>query len=66
MDWKDWDGKHIFVKLRDGAVYSGEVIDVDISGGTLIWITIIDKKNEKVTFVHSEIIKIKEEKNENR
>ena len=62
MDWKGWENKYIFVKLRGGTVYSGKVIDVDISDGTLIWITIIDKKNEKVTFVHSEIVKIKEEK----
>lgn len=62
MDWKEWNDKYIFVKLRCGSVYSGKVIDVDISGGTLIWITIIEsKKNEKVTFVHSEIVKIKEE-----
>jgi len=61
MDWKYWDNKHIFVKLRTGAVYSGKVIDVDISNGELIWITIIDKKNERVTFVHTEIVKIKEE-----
>ena len=61
MDWRYWNNKYIFVKLRTGAVYSGKVIDVDISNGELIWITIIDKKNERVTFVHTEIIKIKEE-----
>lgn len=62
MDWNDWNGKRIFVELRTGAIYSGDVVDVDISDGKLIWITIIDKFGEKVTFVHSEIIKIKEEK----
>jgi len=64
MDWKYWNGKKIFVKLKTGAVYSGKVIDVDISNGTLIWITIIDKHDNRVTFVHTEIIKLKEEKEE--
>ena len=61
MDWKEWLGKRIFVKLKDGGVYSGKVIDIDISNENLIWISIIDKFAEKVTFPHTEIIKIKEE-----
>ena len=31
MDWKDWNGKKIFVRLKTGKVYSGNVIDVDDS-----------------------------------
>jgi len=61
MDWKFWNGKRVFVQLRTGAVYSGKIIDVDISNGELIWITIFDKFGEKISFVHTEIIKIKEE-----
>lgn len=61
MEWKEWSGKKIFVKLRDGGVYSGKVIDVDESSKPLIFISITDKYGEKVTIVHSEIIKIKEE-----
>ena len=62
MDWKYWDDKNIFVKLKSGAVYSGKVIDVDVSKNELlIWITLIDKFGKRVTFVHSEIEKIKEE-----
>ena len=60
MDWKYWNDKNIFVKLKSGAVYSGKVIDVDVSID-LVWITIIDKFDKRVTFVHSEIEKIKEE-----
>lgn len=56
MDWKEWNGKKIFVKLKGGAVYSGFVIDVDNS-----FITIRDKFGDKVSFNVSEIIKIKEE-----
>lgn len=61
MEWKAWNGKRVFVQLRSGAVYSGVIEDVDISDGKLIFITILDKYNERVTFVHTEIIKIKEE-----
>ncbi len=62
MDWKEWIGKTIFVQLKSGSVYSGKVIDVDGSND-LFFFTIIDKFGERVTFVHSEIIKIKEENN---
>ena len=62
MDWTYWNDKYIFVKLRTGAVYSGKVIDVDVSNNELIWFTILDKKDERITFPNSEIIKIKEEK----
>ena len=61
MDWKGWIGKGIFVRLRTGKVYSGKVIDVDDSAKPLIFITIIDKFGNKVSFVQSEIIEIKEE-----
>jgi len=61
MDWKYWNEKKVFVKLRTGAVYSGRVIDVDTSDDILFWITMIDKNGERVTFIHSEIVKIKEE-----
>lgn len=62
MEWKDWMGKRIFVQLKKGGVYSGEVVDVDDKSNPLVFITIIDKFEEKVTFVNSEIIKIVEEK----
>ena len=62
MEWKEWNGKRIFLKLRDGGVYSGNVIDVDDSSKPIIFITIIDKFGDKVTVVNSEIVKIKEER----
>lgn len=61
MEWKEWNGKYIFVELNGGGYYSGKVIDVDVSDGKLIWITIVDKFDNHVTFVHSEIKKIVEE-----
>jgi hypothetical protein len=62
MEWKEWNGKRIFVQLKTGAVYSGNVIDVDDKSKPLVFFTIIDKFGHKVTFVHSEIIKLQEEK----
>ena len=56
MDWKSWIGKRIFVKLNDGAVYTGNVLDVDD-----IFFSIIDKFGEKVFFKIENIDKIKEE-----
>lgn len=61
MDWNEWIGKKIFVQLKSKAVYSGKVIDVDTSSEHLVFFTIIDKFGKKVTFVNSEIIKLKEE-----
>lgn len=61
MEWNEWLGKTIFVKLKSGGVYSGKVIDVDASANPVIFISIIDKFGNKVSFVQSEIIKIVEE-----
>lgn len=62
MEWKkEWMGKRIFVKLKSGDVYSGKVYDIDDSDKLMVFFTIRDKYNQLVTFLHSEIIKIKEE-----
>lgn len=61
MEWNEWKGKKIFVQLKTGSIYNGDVVDVDEKSLPLIFLTIIDKFGERVTFVHSEIIKIKEE-----
>ena len=61
MEWKNWEGKKVFIKLRDGGCYSGNIIEVDNSSPPLIWLTLIDKYGNKVTVVHSEIIKIVDE-----
>lgn len=62
MDWKVWRGKKIFVQLKSGAVYSGDVFDVDTSEKDIVFLSLIDKYGSQVTFVTSEIIKIVEEK----
>lgn len=64
MEWESWKGKSVFVQLKSGGYYSGKVIDVDSSAKPIIFVSIIDKFNNKVTFTISEIIKIVEEENE--
>ena len=63
MEWKEWIGKRIFVRLMNGSIFSGDVIEVDdYSAKPLVWITIIDKFKKRVVFVHSQILEIKEER----
>lgn len=56
MDWLGWIGKRIFVKLIDGAVYSGIVLDYYDN-----FLVIRDKFGEKVVFNTNRIEKLKEE-----
>jgi hypothetical protein len=58
---KYYEGKRVFLKLLNGRVYSGEVIDVDESALPLVYITILDKFSKRVMFCKSEISTIQEE-----
>jgi len=62
MEWKEWIGKKIFVKLKCGDVYNGKIISIDDENPSIIWITLIDKFDKEITIVHSEIIKIEVER----
>ena len=61
--WKEWLDKQVFIISKNSShPYTGKVVEVDeTSGKPLVWITIIDKFDKRVTFVHSEILSIKEE-----
>ena len=61
MNWKDWNGKKVFIRTIHDRVYSGIVKDVDYSSPPIIWITLLDKFNMLVQFTSSEIAQIKEE-----
>ena len=61
MEWMEYEGRKVFLRLRNGRVYSGKVISVDDSAKPLIFLTINDKFNRHVTFAISEIVEIKEE-----
>ena len=60
MDWKIWRDKGVKVKLKNGTFYTGEVIGIDDINPENIYISLNDKFNEKITFVHTEIAQIKE------
>jgi hypothetical protein len=56
MEWKDYQGKSVYIKTNSNLHYQGKVINVEVfEKPKLIWITILDKFNHEVTFVHSEI-----------
>ncbi len=59
--WEFWKGKHVFIKLKSGRVYSGDVIKIDLDSKPLIFITIIDKFGSRIMFAQSEIDVLKEE-----
>lgn len=61
MDWQDWLDKKVFLRLKTGKVFSGKIIEVDDKDSNIIFLTILDKFDMKVTFVASEILEIKEE-----
>lgn len=57
MEWKDWIGKIVFVKLEDGTIFTfSEVLDFNKP-----FLTLIDRDKKLVTINISEIYKIKEE-----
>lgn len=56
-----WIDKQVYVELRSGRRYSGKIVAIDDSDSNIIFITIIDKKGNRVLFVHSEINAIQEE-----
>lgn len=60
--WKDWEGKKVFLILKNDRQYSGLVIDIDNSLNPLIWISIRDKFGNRITFSTEEIKLIQEEK----
>lgn len=56
-----WNGKHVFIRLKNGRVYSGTIIEVDTSAKPLIFISIIDKFGKNVMICQSEIDVMQEE-----
>ncbi len=60
--WNYWEGRKVYIRLKSGRSYSGKVIEVDERSIPLIFITIIDKFDNRVSFSHAEIEVIQEEK----
>lgn len=59
--WKDFEGKHVYVNLKNNRKYSGTVVSVDDAGNGLIFITIIDKNGSRVIFAAGEISNLEEQ-----
>lgn len=63
MGWKEWKGKKVFLKLKNGRVYQGIITDISEDPNNLCWITLKDKFDNDVIISNSEIVMIEEEKN---
>lgn len=61
VGWKEWIGKKVFIRTKQGKVYSGYVTEVNDADPLLIFLTINDKFHKKVMFLSSELIELKEE-----
>ena len=59
--WKYWEGKQVFILLKNRWTYQGEVLEVDNSGSPIVWIVLKDKFEKRVTFSVEEIDVIQEE-----
>lgn len=52
----------VFFNLKNNQIYTGEIIDISEEKNGIFFITIIDKFQNKVMFVNSEITIAREEK----
>lgn len=60
-NWKGYEGKKVYVKLRNGSNYKGIVLEVEsIPGSPLSFLTIKDIYNKRIGFCSSEVIQIEE------
>ena len=59
--FKDYEGKRVFIKLKNGRSYSGKILKIEDRGECSI-ITLLDKFGMRVGFYDSEISVIEEER----
>lgn len=62
MNWRELEGKRVYLRLKNGRIYSGIVKEIDERSPPLVFISIIDKFSNLVVFVNSEVLEIREEK----
>jgi len=61
--WKYYEGKKVFIILKNQRQYTGKVLEVETNPhSSLTWITILDKFGNRITFSTEEIELIQEEK----
>lgn len=57
MEWNNWIGKKVFIKLKDGSIFSKSLVkEIDEN-----FITIVDRDLTPATIALSEILKIVED-----
>ena len=59
--WKYYEGKKVYIILKNQRKYSGEVLEVE-QGEILCWITIKDKFGARISFSTEEIELMEEER----
>jgi hypothetical protein len=59
---KYFEGRKVFLILKNKRQYSGTVIEIADTGKGLVFITLLDKFNNRVCFTSGEIEVIQEEK----
>ena len=59
--WKDWEGKKVFIILKNNREYTGVVLEVETHSNAWIWITLKDKFGQKIGFSAEQIKLIQEE-----
>ena len=59
--WKSFEGRKVYIVLKNTRQYSGVVTHVDDAGNGLIFIEILDKFGKSVIFAAGEISNIEEE-----
>jgi len=64
--WKYWEGRKVFIILKNKRQYSGIVLEVEEDKAThsFYFITIKDKFDNRISFINTEIELIQEEKGE--
>jgi small nuclear ribonucleoprotein (snRNP)-like protein len=62
VGWNYYLDKRVWILLKNKKEFTGKVIDVDSSSSNiLVWITILDKYDKRVTLCTDEIDVMKEE-----
>ena len=59
--WNFWEGKQVFIILKNNRKYQGTVLQIDYTSLPIIWMILNDKFNKRITFSVEEIDVIQEE-----
>jgi len=59
--WTYWEGKQVFIILKNSRRYQGTVLEIDTSALPIVWMILNDKFNKRITFSVEEIDVIQEE-----